>query len=63
MEPRITYAEPRERAAEKERSRRADERAVAGGALTPARLKRENEAFAFPQHRVQLLLGSARSLH
>lgn len=55
--------DPQQRFEEKEQARRADEEALRSGRKSPAQLKRENEAFAFPREQVRLRLDRAKSLH
>jgi hypothetical protein len=43
---------PKRRIEEKQRSRKADERAVASGARSAEQLRRDNGRFAFPHVRV-----------
>ena len=54
--------DPKQRFAEKERSRRADVAALRSGQKTQTQLKRENEVLAFPASRARINLNSARSL-
>jgi hypothetical protein len=61
MADRIQELDWQQRFAEKERSRRSDEEALASGAKTSAQLKRDNEAFAFPAGRARIDWESARS--
>jgi hypothetical protein len=50
------------RAAEKQRSRISDERAISGGDKSVAQLKRENEAFAALATDARVELAASRSL-
>lgn len=54
--------DPRARAAEKQRSRIADERAISGGGKSMAQLKRENEVFAPLAGDARIELAASRSL-
>ncbi len=54
--------QPRLRAAEKQRSRAADERAISGGGKSVAQLKRENEVFAPLADDARIDLAASRSL-
>ena len=62
MDPRIGRLDAEQRAREKERSRAADERALASGAKSVAQLKVENEAFAPLASMSRLDLSASRSL-
>jgi hypothetical protein len=55
-------ADPEARAAEKQRSRIADERAIVGGDKSVAQLKRENEVFAPLAADARIELAASRSL-
>lgn len=50
------------RAAEKQRSRRSDERAISSGRKSVAELKRENEVFAPLAPDARIELAASRSL-
>jgi hypothetical protein len=50
------------RAAEKQRSRRSDERAISDGSKSVAQLKRENEAFAPLAPDARIEFAASRSL-
>jgi len=63
MTVNIERFDPQQRFEEKEQARRADEEALRSGSKSPAQLKRENEAFAFPREQVRLRLDRAKSLH
>ena len=52
----------RQRMADKESSRRADEQAIRDGSKTAEQVKGETEAFAFPEGEARVNLRSARSL-
>lgn len=53
---------PQARAAEKQRSRRIDERAISGGSKSVAQLKRENEVFAPLAADARIELAASRLL-
>jgi hypothetical protein len=57
-----TLEDPRARAAEKQRARLADERAVSSGGKSVAQLKRENEVFAPLAADARIELAASRSL-
>jgi hypothetical protein len=62
MKRRETSFQARARAAEKQRSRRLDERAIFGGDKSVAQLKRENEVFAPLATAARVDLAASRSL-
>ncbi len=53
---------PQQRRAEKELSRRVDERAMDSGTTSPLQVKDESGSFAFGKDRASINLGSARQL-
>jgi hypothetical protein len=61
MPARFTHLDPKQRFAEKEAARRADEEALRGGRKSVAQLKRENEAFAFSPSEARVNWKQARS--
>lgn len=58
----ISHIDPKQRFAEKEAARRADEEALRSGRKSVAQLKRENEAFAFPPSEARVNWQQARSV-
>lgn len=58
----ISHIDPKQRFAEKEAVRRADEEALRSGRKSVAQLKRENEAFAFSPSEAQVNWQQARSV-
>lgn len=62
MKRREASFQARERAVEKQRSRRADERAISSGGKSVAQLKRENEVFAPLAADARIELAASRSL-
>ena len=58
----IPHLDPKQRFAEKETSRRADEKALRSGRKSVAQLERENEAFAFPPSEARVNWHQARSV-
>lgn len=58
----MSHLDPQQRFAEKEASRRADEKALRSGRKSVAQLKRENEAFAFPPSEARVNWQQARSV-
>jgi hypothetical protein len=59
--PQLVY-DPAERAAEKQRSREADERALASGELTREQLTAKNAYFSFPPEMVEIDFAAVRPL-
>ena len=62
MKPRGSSFQARERAVEKQRSRRADERAISSGGKSVAQVKGENEVFAPLAVDARIELAASRSL-
>jgi len=62
MRAKSESLDPRARAAAKQRSRDADERALASGRKSVAQLKRENEVFAPLAREARVDFTAARSL-
>lgn len=62
MSVRISYIDSKQRFAEKEAARRADEEALRSGRKSVAQLKRENEAFAFSPSEARVNWQQARSV-
>lgn len=62
MPVRISHIDPKQRFAEKEAARRADEEALRSGRKSVAQLKRENEAFAFSPSEARVNWQQARSV-
>lgn len=58
----ISHIDPKQRFAEKEASRRADEEALRSGRKSVVQLKRENEAFAFSPSEAHVNWEQARSV-
>jgi hypothetical protein len=58
----MKYLDPKERAAEKERSRQADERALASGEKSRAQLKQENGYFGYSPDRVIVHYGRSKKV-
>jgi hypothetical protein len=62
MPVRISHIDPKQRFAEKEAARRADEEALRSGRKSVAQLKRENETFAFSPNDARVNWRQARSV-
>jgi hypothetical protein len=62
MPARFTHLDPKQRSAEKEAARHADEEALRSGRKSVAQLKRENEAFAFSPSEARVNWKQARSV-
>lgn len=58
----ISHIDPKQRFAEKEAARRADEEALRSGRKSLAQLKRENEVFAFSPSEARVNWQQARSV-